>query len=82
MMHNLSTTPFLHFVIGQSLVAWIHTIQLLLTIVQTKTKAVKAMIISYVTVVKHAYQKVSSFDMPLNEPMKLFDKLGNFRKDM
>ena len=58
------TIHFLHFVTGQSLIAWMDGS---ITIVQiTKTKAVQTMImksISSVIIVKLAYQKVNSFDI-------------------
>ena len=59
-------THFLQFVTGQSLIAWMEISGI---IVQTKTKAVKAIksmvgkILFSVTIVKPAYQKVNLFDV-------------------
>ena len=74
-------TPFLHFVTGQSSIAWTKIYQPVDNIVQIETKAVKRKSISSAMKAKHAHQMVVTILLTFLQ-IKLLQEFFNFRKDL
>ena len=81
MMMNMDITHFLHFVTGQSSIAWTKIYQPVDNIVQIETKAVKRKSISSAMKAKHAYQMVVTILLTFLQ-IKLLQEFFNFRKDL